>query len=70
MQFLRMDGIRALDLWDLVFEVWHSSSDLVHGNLKRDKQYEKHTPATISSKIQNKRADLDLVNVDYVSTKR
>ena len=61
-----MDGIRALDLWDLVFEVWHSSSDLVHGSLKRDKQSRKHTGNHI--KIQSKRADLDLVNVDYVST--
>ena len=61
-----MDGIRAVDLWDLVFEVWHSSSDLDHGNLKPDKQSRKHTGNHI--KIQNKRADLDLVNVDCVST--
>ena len=32
-----MDGIPALDLWDLVIEVLHSSSkDIVQGNLLHD----------------------------------
>ena len=41
---LRMDGIPALDLWDLVFEVLQSSlNQPVQGNLLRDKdQRETH----------------------------
>ena len=45
-----MDGIPALDLWDLVFEVLHSASnqpkkskDNVQGNLVRDTPSRKHT---------------------------
>ena len=35
---LRMDGIPALDLWDLVVEILHSSfNQQVQGNLLRDK---------------------------------
>ena len=34
---LRMDGIPALDLWDLVFEVLHYSNDVpARGNPSRD----------------------------------
>ena len=47
---LRMSGIPALDLWDLVIEVFHSSSnqlnntkDQVQGNLSRDTTSNKHT---------------------------
>ena len=61
---LRMDGIPALDLWDLVTEVLHSSSYQVQGNLKLDKQSSKHT--SNQTKIQTKRDDLDLFNVDCV----
>ena len=47
---LRMDGIPALDLWDLVIEVLHSSSNQpkkskenVQGNLLDDTPSRKHT---------------------------
>ena len=38
---LRMEGIPALDLWDLVIEVLQFLP--VHGNLLRDKEQRKHT---------------------------
>ena len=48
---LRMDGIPALDLWEFVIEVFHSSpnqvkksKDRVQGNLSRDTPSNKHTP--------------------------
>ena len=47
---LRMDGIPALDLWDLVFDVFHSSpsqlnntKDQVRGNSSRNTTSNKHT---------------------------
>ena len=47
---LRMDEIPALDLWDLVKEVFHSSPNQlsntkgqVQGNLSRDDTSNKHT---------------------------
>ena len=49
---LRMDGIPALDLEDLVIEVLLSSSRQVHGNLNRAKQQKKTT--NNKSKNQNK----------------
>ena len=40
---LRMDGIPALDFWDLFVEVLHSSlNQPVHGNLLRDKETHQH----------------------------
>ena len=47
---LRMDGIPALDLWDVVIEVFHSSPtrsrrtrDQARGNSLRDTTSNKHT---------------------------
>ena len=63
-----MDGIAALDLWDLVTEVLHSSSNQleksrenVQGNLLHDTPSRKH----IKTPIQYN--DLELCNVDYAS---
>ena len=46
---LRMDGIPALDLWDLIIEVFHSSpnqlnniKDLLRGNSSRNTTSNKH----------------------------
>ena len=68
-----MDGIPALDLWDLVLEVLHSSSNQVHGhqerargNLQRNKPSSKHTNTQIE--IQTQPKDLELSNVDYASS--
>ena len=61
-----MNGIPALDLWDLVTEVLHSSSNQskrskenVHGNLLRD------TPLRKPTENQNK---TPICNVDHVSS--
>ena len=66
---LRMDGIPALDLWDLVIEVFHSSPNQTNetkyfrelqGNLSPS------TPPTMRSQIPTKRINLDLTNIDHV----
>ena len=70
---LRMDGIPALDLWDLVIEVMHSSSNQrtkskenVQGNLLHDTPSRKHTKNQIETPIQHH--DLEFCNVDNVSS--
>ena len=70
---LRMYGIPALDLWDLVTELLHSSSnqpktstEKVEGNLLRDKPSRKHINSPTMTQIQYN--DLELCNVDYVSS--
>ena len=67
---LRMDGTPALDLWDSVIEVFHSSPNQIdkpkgpelQGNLLRN--------TTLHMKNQNptKHVNLDLSNVDHVSS--
>ena len=63
---LRMDGIPAFDLWDLVVEVLHCSSHQAHGNLQRNRPSSKHINTQIKTRIQ--RNDLEFSNVDYVSS--
>ena len=67
------DGIPALDLWDLVIEVLHCSSnqpkkskDNVQGNLLHDTQSRKHTNNQVKTPIRYN--DLELCNVNYVSS--
>ena len=67
---LRMDGIPALDLLDLVFEVFHSSptqskktKDQDRGNSSRDTTLNKHTQK--QTEDPTKHNNLDLSNVDY-----
>ena len=66
---LRMDGIPALDLWDFVTEVFHSSPNQKakskgqesQGNLSRNSTpHENQNPT--------KHVNLDLHNVDHVSS--
>ena len=68
-----MDGIPALGLWDLVIEVLHSSSNQAKalklqalGDLQRNKPSRKHTNTHTKTQIQHN--DLELSNVDYVSS--
>ena len=68
-----MDDIPALDLWDLVIEVLHSSfnqaqghEELAQGNLQRNKPWSKHTDTQITTQIHHN--DLELSNGDYVSS--
>ena len=63
---LRIDGIPALDLWNLVIEVWHSSKNQpVQGDLLRDEAQRKHT--NTKTKKHPKRDYLELIKVDHVT---
>ena len=68
---LRMDGIPALDLWDFVIEVFHSSPNQANkardlaelqGNLLQS------TTLNMRSQIPTKHINLDLTNVDHLSS--
>ena len=68
-----MDGIPALNLWDLVIEVFHSSpteskkiKDQARGNSSRDTTSNKHTQNQTEDPTKHK--DLDLCTVDDVSS--
>ena len=68
---LRMDGIPALALWNLVLEAFHSSpsqlnktKDQVRGNSSRDTTSNKHTQN--QTKIPTQQDNFDLSNVDHV----
>ena len=68
-----MEGIPALDLWDLVMEVFHSSpnqlnntKDQARGNSLRDTTSNKHTQN--KTKDPTKHNNLELCNVDCVSS--
>ena len=57
---LRIDGIPALDLWDLVVEVFHSSpnqphkcKDRVQGDMLRNTPSNKHTQNQTKTPIQH-----------------
>ena len=70
---LRMDGSPALDLWDFVIEVLHSSSNQpenskknVQGNLLRDTPSRKQTENKVKTPIQHN--DLELCNVHNFSS--
>ena len=70
---LRMDGIPALDLWNLVVEVLRYSTNQVQRNqerARRDLQHTKpssrHTNTQTKTRIQNE--NLELSNVDFVSS--
>ena len=64
---LRMDGIPALDLWDLDVEVLHSSlNQPLHGNLLCDNEQSRKRTNTRTKK--HNRDDLGLFNVDHVTT--
>ena len=68
---LRRDGIHALDLWDLVIEVFHSSpnqfnntKDQVRGNSSRNTTSNKHTQN--QTKVPTQHDNFDLSDVDFV----
>ena len=68
---LRMDGIPAVDLWDLVFEVFHSfpnesnnTKDQVRGNPSRNTTSNKHTQN--QTKVPTQHDNFVLSGVDYV----
>ena len=66
---LRMDGIPALDLWDLVIEVFHSSPNQTNktkdvreprGNLSANPQ------PNMRKQIPTTNINVDLINIDHV----
>ena len=68
---LRMDGIPALDLWDLVLEVFHSSQiqskknkGQTRGNMLCDTTSNKRTQNQTTSQTKNN--NIELSNVDCV----
>ena len=68
-----MNGVPALDLWDLVIEVFHSSQtqskktkDQARGNLLRETTSNKHNQN--QTEDPTKHNNLELSNVDYVSS--
>ena len=72
-RFTTQDGIPALELWDLVIEVFHSfpnqlkkSKGRVQGNLSRDAPSNKHTHNRTKTPIQHD--NLELSNVDFFLT--
>ena len=66
---LRMDGVPAHDLWELVKEVLHSSNNVpVRGNPSRDEIQSKHHNTNNKTKRHGNRETDELSNVDYVAT--
>ena len=66
-----MDGIPALDLWDFAIEVCHSSP--IQANRARDlaelqRNLFQSTTLNMRSPIPTKHINLDLTNVDHVSS--
>ena len=66
---LRMDGIPALDLWKLVFEVFHSSHNntkglYVQGNMSRNTTSNKYIQN--QAKVPTQHDNLNLCTVDCV----
>ena len=66
---LRMDGIPALDLWDLIIEVLHSSSiqSTARGSLLCDEHYEKEHSNERMKKESSTSEDLGWSNIDFVT---
>ena len=69
MQVLRMDDIPALDLWDLVIEVFHSSPSKTN-KTKDVAESRRNLSADIRpnmrEQIPTKHTDQDLTNIDHV----
>ena len=67
---LRMDGISALNLWDVVIEVFHSSPNQINKSKGQELQGNLSRNTTLHMKNQNptKHVNLDLNNVDHVSS--
>ena len=68
---LRLDGIPALDLWDLVIEVFRSSpnqsnntKDQIRGNSSRNTTSNKHTQN--QTKVPTQHDNFELSDVDHV----
>ena len=67
---LRMDGIPALNLLDLVIEVFHSSPHQINKSKGQEAQgnLSRNTALHMKNQSSTKHADLDLDIVDHVSS--
>ena len=65
---LRMDGIHAFDLWELVIEVFHSSPNQINKSKGQESQGNLSRNTTLHMKNQNSTKLADLRNVDHVSS--
>ena len=68
---LRLDGIPALDLWDLIVAVFHGNtnqSNKAHEDLLMNNRQVRSTPHTIQKRKQSHGAINDLDNVDFISS--
>ena len=66
---LRLDGIPALDLWDLIVAVLHGNTYQSHkeqGDMLMNKREVRSTPHTIHKRKQSQRVINDLDNVDFI----
>ena len=66
---LRMDGIPALDLWDLIVTVLHGNTNQNHteqGDLLKNKREVRSPPHAIHKRKQSQRIINDLDNVDFI----
>ena len=69
---LRLDGISALDLWDLIVVVLGNTnqSHKEQGDLSPNQRDVRSTPHIIQKRKQSQRMINDLDNVDFVSSTR
>ena len=65
-----MDGIHALDLWDLMIDVFHSSPNQINKSKDQELQGNLSRTTTLYMKNQNptKDVNLDLNTIDHVSS--
>ena len=65
---LSMDGIPALDLWDLVIEVFHSPPNQINKSEGQESQGNLSRNTTLHMKKHNptKHVNLDLTNIDRI----
>ena len=65
---LRLDGIPALDLWDLIVAVLGNTNQnrTEHGDLLKNKREVRSPPHTIHKRKQSQRVINDLDNVDFI----
>ena len=68
---MRLDGIPALDLWDLIVAVLGNTNQnhTEQGDLLNNKREVCSPPLTIHKRKQSQRVTKDLDNVDFISSK-
>ena len=65
---LRIDGIPALDFWDLVIEVFRSSSNQINKSKGQESQETWNTTLHMKNQNPTEHVNLDLNDVDHVAS--